>query len=171
MLDARGDSTVRDGGQTLRALPVVVPEQSPPFDVDVHRETETVWTAGWASGFRRSDDGGKSWRRLVVPPDTLDGLHPDSSYSFEVGPQRSADQAANNYLGFSVLVDEEGTVWAGSAAGLNRAPGGVYEDPSRLVWHRYTASNTDGGLPGNWIISIEEQPKPGRRNPVWVAAW
>lgn len=170
-LDEQGDSTVTYGDRQLRALPVVVPEQSPPFDVDYHPETGTIWTAGWASGFRRSEDRAGSWRRLIVPPDTLDHLHPDSSYSFVVGPQRGAGEAANNYLAFSILVDETGTVWAGSAAGLNRSVDGASRTPDRMVWDRFTRSNTRGGLPGNWIVSVEEQPVPGVRNPVWVASW
>lgn len=170
-LDARGDSTVTYGGQTLEALPVVVPEQSPPFDVDVDPASGTVWTAGWASGFRRAEIGAAGWDRIVVPPDTLDHLHPDSSYAFEVGPQRGTAQAANNYLAFSVLVDETGTVWAGSAAGLNRSVGAAHEDPDSLVWDRFTRSNTGGDLPGDWVISVEEQPDPAARNPVWVACW
>jgi hypothetical protein len=170
-LDDRSDSTETYGASVLPALPVVVPQQSPPYDIDYDRRTGTVWTAGWASGLRVSNDSGETWDRVVLPPDTLDALHPDSSYSFPVGPQRTAGEQANNYLGFSVLVDEVGTVWAGTAAGLNRSTHGVFSPVDSMAWQRFSFGGSPGNLVSNWIISIEEQPVRGIRNPVWMATW
>lgn len=170
-LDEQVDTTVTYGGSVLPALPVVVPQQSPPYDIDYHPATGTVWTAGWASGLRRSADGGETWERIVLPPDTLDTLHPDSSYSFSVGPERTRGEEANNHLGFSVLVDETGTVWAGTAAGLNRSSNGAFYSPDSLIWRRFTYDGTAQNVVSNWVISIEEQPVSDERNPVWIASW
>jgi len=63
-----------------------------------------------------------------------------------------------------VLVDEAGTVWAGTPKGINRS------DDGGLSWARTGYDGTPGSPPGSWTISIEEQPVPGR-NPVWFANW
>ena len=162
-LDGPNDETIQYGANTLSALPVIVPQQSPPFDIDYDPVTGDVWVAGWASGIRRSSDGGLTWRRVVLPPDDLEYIHPDSTYGFRVEPQRGGTGELN-HMGFGVLVDESGVVWAGTPAGLNRS-----EDDG-LSWRRFSHDGTPGSLPGDWVISIEEQPLPGR-NPVWAATW
>lgn len=162
-LDDPEDETIEYGVNTLSALPVIVPQQSPPFDIDYHPATGDVWVAGWASGIRRSSDGGLNWDRVVLPPDDFDYVHPDSSYSFRVEPQRGGTGELN-HMGFAVLVDESGFVWAGTPAGLNRSVDGG------LSWQRFSHDGTPDSMPANWVISIEEQPLPGR-NPVWVATW
>ena len=162
-LDDPGDTSIQYGMNTLEALPVIVPEQSPPFDIDYDQTRDVVWMAGWASGIRRSDDGGRTWQRVVLPPDSLSFVQPSETYDFEVAPRR-AGAGEYNYLGFSVLVDEAGTVWAGTPKGINRS------DDGGLSWTRTGFDGTPNSPPGSWTISIEEQPLAGR-NPVWFANW
>ncbi len=162
-MDAAGDSSIVYGVNTLPALPVIVPQQSPPYDIDFDPVTGVVYVAGWASGIRRSDDGGLTWSRVVLPPDRLEAVYPDSVYSFRVEPKRGGSGELN-HMGFAVLVDETGTVWAGTPAGVNRSTDGGQS------WRRFTSDGTSSGLTGSWVISIEEEPMPGR-NPVWMATW
>lgn len=162
-LDRPGETTVTYGVSTLPALDVIVPQQSPPFDIDFDPATGSIWVAGWASGVRRSDDRGASWDRVVLPPDSLDSIHPDTMYTFRVEPRRGTTGWLN-HMGFSVLVDETGTVWAGTPAGVNRSLDGGFS------WRRFSSDGTAGSLTGNWVISIEEQERPGR-NPIWMASW
>lgn len=162
-LDDPTDTSVQYGASTLPALAIIVPEQSPPYDIHFDPSTQTLWVAAWASGVRRSDDLGRTWRRVVLPPDSLDYIHPDSSYSFLVAPQRGGSGHLN-HMGFSVLVDETGTIWAGTPAGVNRSTDGGQS------WRRFSADGTPNSLTGSWVISIEEQPSPGR-NPIWMATW
>ncbi len=161
-LDAPDDTTVAYGASVLPALPVIVPEQSPPYDIDYDPVTGDVWIAAWASGIRRSSDDGRTWRRVVLPPDSIDFIHPDSSYRFEVAPQRGGTGNLN-HMGFSVLVDEEGTTWAGTPRGVNRSTDG-------RAWRRFSADGTARSLTGSWVTSIEEQPLSGR-NAIWMATW
>ena len=162
-LDRPTDTSVQYGASTLPALAVIVPEQSPPYDLHYDRSTGTLWVAAWASGIRRSDDQGRNWQRVVLPPDSLDYIHPDSSYRFTVAPQRGGSGHLN-HMGFSVLVDEEGFVWAGTPAGVNRSMDGG------MSWQRFSADGTPNSLTGSWVIAIEEQPSAGR-NPIWMASW
>ena len=119
--------------------------------------------AGWASGVRRSDDLGRTWQRVVLPPDDLDQIRPDQMYSFSVEPRRGGTGSLN-HMGFSVLVDDTGTIWAGTAGGLNRSRDGG------LSWDKFKADGTSSSLTGDWIISIEEQPTADVPI-IWMATW
>jgi hypothetical protein len=195
-LDQPEDSTVVYGVSTLPALPVIVPQQSPPFDIDYDPVTRDVWVAAWASGIRKlewlEDEGryAADFERVVLPPDTLDAITPVLPYNFVYAPEVQDAEEGNNFLGFSVLVDETGTVWAGTVAGVNRsrpedvftfvneATGETFED---RAWTRVGYDGTTSGLPGNWVIAIEEQPvgdplaevgtPANPRNPVWLSTW
>lgn len=162
-LDDPGDTTIVYGVSVLSALDVIVPQQSPPFDIHYEGDSSRLWVAGWASGLRQSSDNGATWRRVVLPPDTMDSIHPDTLYDFRVEPQRGTTGWLN-HMAFSVLVDETGTVWAGTPAGVNRSVDGG------RAWTRFRADGSADGLTGSWVISIEEQEVPGR-NPVWMASW
>lgn len=168
-LDGGEDETETYGMSTLSALPVIVPQQSPPFDIDYDPVNDEVWMAGWASGIRHSTDGGRNWNRVVLPPDSLDYIHPDSSYDFRIEPRRGL-LGFFNYLGFSVLVDESGTVWAGTVAGVNRSTPEDVTPSGERAWSRFDFDGTAAGLTGNWVISIEEQPLDGQ-NTLWMATW
>ncbi len=168
-LDSPDSDTETYGVSTLPALPVIVPQQSPPFDIDYNAATDEVWVAAWASGIRRSADGGRTWNRVVLPPDDRDYIHPDSTYTFEIEPRRGLT-GWFNYLGFGVLVDETQTVWAGTVAGVNRSTPADVTPSGERAWRRFAFNGTSAGLTGNWVISIEEQPLPGR-NAIWMATW
>ena len=162
-LDGPEDDTEVYGVSVLPALPVIVPQQSPPFDIDYDPNRGELWVAGWASGVRKSKDLGRTWSRVVLPPDNLDVISPEIPYSFSVEPQRGSNGSLN-HMGFSVLVDRQGLVWAGTAGGLN-----VSTD-SGLAWRRFKANGTSQSLTGNWIISLEEQVTT-TPSTIWAASW
>src|SRR5690606_3423531 len=89
--------------------------------------------------------------------------HIDSSYDFRVEPRRG-NTGSFNHMGFAVLADETGTIWAGTPSGVNRSLDGG------LSWRRFSREGTPSSLTGSWVISIEEQEMPGR-NPIWMATW
>ena len=165
ILDLPDDTLTTYGDVKLPTLPITVPEQSPPWDLDYDPISDEIWVASQLAGLRRSRDGGQTWQRIVLPPDTTAYLAPELGYEFPfyvapvLGPLDSFHGL--NFQVFSVLVDGAGTVWAGTAAGLNRSlDGGVR-------WHHYT---TQDGLTGNFVVSIEEQPRQGTSPAVWIAA-
>jgi len=164
ILDLPDDSLITYGDVTLITIPITVPEQSPPWDIDYDPITGDLWTANQLAGLRRSTDQGRTWQRIVLPPDTTEYLAPElgDDFLYFVQPTRvSVDQFFGlNFQLFSILVDATGTVWAGSAGGLNRS-----EDRGES-WHHFTTAN---GLPGDWILSIEEQARPGSVPAIWVA--
>jgi hypothetical protein len=150
------------GVSTLYALDVIVPEFSPPYDIHYDAGSGDIWVAAWASGIRRSSDDGRTWQRVVLPPDHLDWIHPDTLYDFRLQPKTV--EGNYNHAGFAVLVDAAGTVWAGTPVGINRSLDGG------LSWRRFSYDGTPRGLTGSWVIAIDEQPAAGR-NPIWMATW
>ena len=165
LLDLPDDTVTVYGGVPLPTLAITVPETSPPWDIDFDPATGTVWTANQVAGLRKSTDGGRTWRRVVLPPDTSAFLAPELGYQFPFFVQPSGiplDQFAGlNFQVFSVLA-EGGRVWAGAVGGLN------VSDDGGTSWRHF---DVDDGLPGNWVISVEEQPLAGGGSVVWAATW
>jgi hypothetical protein len=163
-LDAPADTVIQYGASQLSAYAIVVPEQSPPYDVAFDPVRTTMWSAGWASGIRRSDDMGRTWRRVVLPPDDLDEVTPDGTYTFVLQP-RLGTRGNFNHMGFAVHVDTEGIVWAGTPLGINRSEDGG------VSWRRFGHDGTPLSLTGSWVTAIGEQIRPGERSAIWLASW
>ena len=181
-LDQSRDSTVTYGVSALRAFPATVPQGSAPLDLALTAGADTVYSANLLAGLRRSTDGGATWTPVVTPPDSLLVLDPRETYGFVYTPDLRQPlgfvggdpdrpvfpQAATNFVAYSVLVDEAGTVWAGMLGGLNRSvrlPG--VADPA---WLRYIDQPVGTSIPGNLVYALEAQPRPGRDH-VWAACW
>ena len=174
--DEFADTLVTYGRSTLRAVPSTVPQFAAPLDLAIARG-DTVYAALRTGGLRRTTNGGRTWRRIVLPPDSLVTLDPRRTYDFVYDPAESlfADSGLN-FAPFSVLYDATGTLWVGTGSGLNRSfrvPGAA--DPG---WVRYLDSpfrNADGtavGPVGNLVYALERRPGvAGGRETVWAACW
>lgn len=164
------DTTVAYGISTLSAEPVTQESNSAPQDLALGPAADTVYVAGARSGLRRSTDDGTTWSRVVLPPDTSTRIEPSSPNDFFVGPPLPDGRGFDNHVAFSVLQDETGTLWAGTAAGVNwSTPKDVAPGGDR-AWTRFGTIGP-GGLTGRGVIALAEQPIPNRRNPVWMATW
>jgi len=161
-LDSPGDTTVQYGVNELSALDVIVPQQSPPFDIALDPIRNAVWTAGWASGIRRSNDGGRNWDRVVLPPDTLLEISPESTYDFRIEPRRG-NLGNYNHLGFSVLVAGDGTIWAGTPKGVNVSSDG-------LAWRRIEPDGSASSMTGSWVVAMDERVTDSGSE-IWMATW
>jgi hypothetical protein len=157
-LDAQSDTAVIYGANRIHFLPITVPEQNVTFRVDV--TDSAVWVASWSSGLRKSTDNGATWKRTVLPSDSLSSISPNDSLSgYVVDPRLN-----NNFLLFSVYVESPSVVWAGSAGGINRSPDGG------ASWSKFTATNELNHVLANWVVAIRGQRRPtGTR--IWTANW
>jgi len=164
LLDFPDDTLVTYGNNKLHALAATVPELSPPWDIDYDIKTGDLWVASQVAGLRKSSDNGQTWKRIVLPPDTSKFISPDLEIDF---PFFSLAEPAGipqilfrgyNFSTYSVLVDERGTIWVGTPAGLN-----ISDDRGRS-WKHLTAQD---GLLGNVIFSIEEQIRPELPPAIW----
>ncbi len=149
-LDKRKDSIIAYGvNDSIRILPVIVPEQNVTFDLSV-APNGTVWIASWASGLRRlvHYDSTK-WERILLPTDNLSKISPDSAYEFYYDPRPH-----NNIKAFSVLAVNDSTVWCGTAGGINKSTDAHSQYPS---WTKYSHQNQASPILGNWVIAIDYQ--------------
>ena len=157
-LDSQSDTAVAYGSNTIHFLPIVVPEQNVTFRLDV--TDSAVWVASWSSGLRKSTDNGATWKRTVLPSDSLSSISPnDALAGYAVDPRTN-----NNFLLFSVFVQSPSIVWAGTAGGINRSlDGGV-------SWKKFSATNEVNHVLANWVVGIRGQRlTTGTR--VWTANW
>jgi hypothetical protein len=148
-LDGRYDDSIRYGNNVLEILPVVVPEQNVTYDVSIS-PNGTVWISSWASGLRRLrsyDD--TPWERVLLPPDFLNKLSPDSSYNFYYDPR-----PYNNIKAFSVFAVNDSVVWCGTAGGINKTTNANDSFPR---WIKYSHQNQASPILGNWVIAIDRQ--------------
>ncbi len=166
-LDSPDANTVRYGGQDLEIIPVIVPQQSPPYMVDF--KNDIIFFAGWASGIRRSTDFGQTWERIVLPPFDLEELRPEETYNFSIDP-RGDGQNNNflNFLGFSVLIGSDGNVYAGTAGGLNISDNALTAPADSIRWRHLRQAQNPDGLLGNWVTSIRENPYD---RSIWLTNW
>jgi hypothetical protein len=160
------------GGETYVQTRITVPQQSPPFETDV--SGDTILAAAWASGIIRSTDNGENWERLILPPSSASELTPENTYSWtsQAGDQgtvqRYDPRFDTNLLGFGLLIDSSGRVWAGTAGGINISENALTASADQISWRRETADGTVDGLLGNWVVNIREQPGTGR---IWMSNW
>ncbi|MBN8705076.1 MAG: hypothetical protein J0L62_04315 [Bacteroidetes bacterium] len=165
-LDKRTDDTLYFGSDTIPTLPVVVPEQFVTYDSEI--SGDTIWVSTWSGGIRRSNDAGKIWSRVLLPPDDRDYISPDSSYYFYYSPVDEKTGLARgggdlNFLGFSVHKTASGVLWAGTAGGINKR----YQSDG---WIKYTHSPLSTTIPGNWIVGIGSHTFKGKER-VWAICW
>lgn len=157
-LDAPDDSIVMYGTNPINFLPIIVPEQNVTFDLAF--TDSLVWIASWSSGIRRSTDRGRSWIRTVLPADNRNSITPsDQLTGYVMDPRRN-----NNFLGFAVYIEDDTTIWAGTAGGINKSTDGG------TSWVKFSAQNQVAHILGNWVIAIDGQPIGGRKR-IWCTNW
>ncbi len=164
-LDLPSDTAIVYGDPTrapFPAVPFVAAVGAPPVGIHYDPPSQTLWLAAFRSGLRRSDDGGRTFQRVILPPDDLSSIAPDDPFLFPIVSPRSAQDTLGsfNFWAYDVLVDEAGDVWAATEAGLNVSrDGGV-------SWRRFGQTE---GLSGDQVTTLAEQQVDGRRNPIWAA--
>ncbi len=196
-LDQPEDTEQRYGVSLLPALPMVTPQFAAPFGVAIDPDTRDVWVAGTLARPRRlrfdpvEGDYALRFERVVLPPDTLTAISPDQPVFFPLARQiPGAFAFSTNFIAYSTLVDETGTVWFGTEGGLNRSrpedvmlfqdseTGEVFEE---RAWQRFPFDATLEGLAGGTVIALAEQrigdgafpvgSPENPRNPIWIGAW
>jgi hypothetical protein len=165
-MDAPHDTIIQYGISSLYALPVVVDEDNLSYDILITRKNLTsdslvFWISSWAGGTRKSTDFGKTWQRVVLPPDNLNFITPSGGpYTFEINP-RDPPQGNNNHKGFSVGAENDSTIYAGTADGINKST------DWGISWRKYNFDST-AGVGGDFVVAIEVQ-KFGFNSIVWAA--
>ncbi|MDD3806485.1 MAG: hypothetical protein PHE86_00425 [Candidatus Marinimicrobia bacterium] len=151
MVDHPDSNFVLLYGDTLKALPTTVPIDNLTYDMAVHVNSKgdtLLWATSFAGGTRVSRDFGKTWKRVVLPPDNMDILDESSPRNFHLSPVSRPDLGLvgnYNHRAFSVVARND-TVAVGTAGGVN------ISTDSGKTWRKYTAHNS--GLSGNFIVAL-----------------
>ncbi len=165
--EAKNDTSFVYGGTTYKKLPITAQEQSPPFEIA--QTGNTIFSASWALGLVRSQNFGKSWERIILPPQQADTLVPEQEYNFNGNGENKYDPRYDqNLLGFSVLIDDQNRVWAGTAGGLNISDNALFAPTDSIRWKHIQFDSSENGLPANWIITIKQHPKT---DDIWLTNW
>ncbi|MCG8605641.1 hypothetical protein MJD09_11665, partial [bacterium] len=131
-----------DGGQVWNFVPQpgATNVQNITFDIAIH-ENE-IWITSFGGGLRKSSDLGMNWE--VVTPD-----------SFVFDPLGNL-----NHRAFSVL-SVDGTLWVGTAGGLNRSTDGGE------IWTNFNHQNQAEPISGNFVVAIGQQTY-GNKKVIWA---
>jgi photosystem II stability/assembly factor-like uncharacterized protein len=142
----------------VKFLPIVVDEQNVTYDVAF--SDSFVWIASWSSGLRKSSNLGHTWQRIVLPNDNRNSIAPtDSLGRYIMDPRQN-----NNFLMFSVFVQNDSAIWAGSAGGVNKSTDGGRS------WSKFSSLNQQSHILGNWVIAIEGQQLDSVYR-LWTTNW
>ncbi|MCX6142009.1 MAG: hypothetical protein NTZ35_02195 [Ignavibacteriales bacterium] len=159
------------GRNKIPALAITVPQQNVTWDLTLTQNA--VWTASWAGMLRKSTDQGKSWQRIVLPPDNLNQISPSDSLHFSMSNvekffkndslyNKDTLHLSNNYLVFSVYASDDSTLWVGTANGINKSTDGG------ISWRKFNHKNQLKPISGNFVVGITEQRWKSKRI-IWAA--
>ncbi|MEP1307577.1 MAG: hypothetical protein ABJK11_08735 [Balneola sp.] len=159
------------GGNQYFRIRNTVPQQSPPYDIQV--QSDVIFSAVWGSGLLRSRDLGSNWEKIILPPSGVRDFSPNNAYSWNSSYQsisinRYDARSDLNLLGFGLHIDSNNQVWYGSANGINVSTNALSAPTDSISWTHINFDNTNNGLLGNWIIEIEEDPST---NTIWMTNW
>ena len=111
---------------------------------DIAFVDSTIWIASFGGGLRRSDDMGQTWQVVTTDGNPFDPLN--SVYGL-------------NHRAFSLL-SENGNLWVGSAQGISKS------SDNGQTWQRFTATNQEQHISGNFVVAMGYQPYD---NSIWAA--
>jgi hypothetical protein len=151
-VDGRYDTVAAIYGDSIPALPITSRINNLTYDLDVQLTSagDTVlWSANFAGGCRKSYDMGRTWQRVVLPPDRYDELNMDTPLDFTLSPTNGALGYENNlnHRVFSLSIRED-TVIVGTANGINIS----YDEGE--TWTKYDSQNS--GLCGDFIVDLTQ---------------
>ena len=162
--DSTSDTSVVFGINTLRALPIQTTAENITYSLVFHKGY--LYSAEWGGGLRRTDDLGKTWQRVVLPPDYLDYINGDSSYSFQLSVQTNdkynTNEANLNQEAFSLYSDGDSVLYVGTAGGIDKTTDNGHS------WYKYDHANTSSGISGNFVVYLAGQ-NSGTVHYIWGA--
>ncbi|MBE0556547.1 MAG: exo-alpha-sialidase, partial [Proteobacteria bacterium] len=154
--------TLDYGINRIPALAVTVPQQNVTYDIAL--SADEVWIASFAGMLRKSTDLGRTWQRVILPPDGLSSIAPTDTLDFALSPSSGALglQGNLNHRVFSVKIASDSSIWVGTANGINTSTDGG------VSWVKFNHQNQSSAISGNFVVAISEQRLPNKRL-IWAA--
>ncbi|MDP4191582.1 MAG: hypothetical protein Q8858_08475 [Bacteroidota bacterium] len=152
--DMLSDTVILYGKNNLPAVPVHTDIENLTYDIAIINNV--IWIASWGGGLRKSSDMGKSWQRVVLPPDNLDMISPEEKLDFTVASQNL------NYRAFSIAVADSLTFYVGTAGGVNKTTDGG------ISWRKFNHLNQSNPISGNFVNCLKYNPVT---NTLYASSW
>ena len=151
--------TLTYGRNKIPALAITVPQQNITYDVAL--SNSAAWIASWGGMLRKTTDDGKTWQRIILPPDNLDRISPSDTLKFALSnvtkffasdPLYNKDtlRASLNHVMFSLCISRDSTIWVGTANGINKSTDGG------VSWEKFNHQNQLQSISGNFVVAITE---------------
>jgi len=154
--------TLMYGSNTIRALAITVTRSNLTYDIAL--TSTAVWTANFAGMLRKSTDFGRTWSRVILPPDNLNSISPEMQLNFDLSPTGGALGLRENlnHRVFSVFASNDSVIWVGTAGGINKSTDGG------VSWRKFNHQNQLRPISGNFVVAINEQRWAGKQI-LWAA--
>ncbi len=143
-IDNRTDTVEIYGINEIKALPITTTINNITYDIALTKDA--IYIASFAGGLRRSTDMGKTWQRIVLPPDNLNQINPNSNLNFELNPVKNY-----NHRVFSVIAVDDSIIWVGTANGINKSADGGRS------WVKFNHQNQVYPISGNFVVALGNQ--------------
>ncbi len=158
------DTLIYGSRDSIRALAATADEGNVTYDIALTKNT--VWIASYYGMLRKSIDTGKTWQRVIIPPDSLDHIDTSMALNFAFDLSSSAGKLGTrenlNHRVFSVYAGDDTTIWVGTAGGINKSTDGG------ISWRKFSHQNQTQAISGNFVVAIREQILPTRKI-IWAA--
>ncbi len=163
--DSTVDTLVVYGIDTLYTYPHPTDEEDVVWDIAF--TPHAIWIAAWGAGLRRSFDMGKTWQRVVLPPDYLDSINPYDTLDFCLSPYISprCKTGNSNHQLCSIAVVNDSTLYVGTINGIDKTTNAESLYPS---WVKFNHQNQWNSFPGDWVMQLAYDRL---NNTIWAACW
>ncbi|NUN69868.1 MAG: hypothetical protein HUU02_09175 [Bacteroidetes bacterium] len=156
------DTLFWNAQSTIRALGITTAINNITYDIAI--AGTSVYICSFAGMARVSHDTGRTWHRVILPPDNLNSISRKDSLKFDLSPSGGALGLQNNlnHRAFSVMAENDSTIWIGTAGGVNE----LRSRGDSVV--RHTKQNNIDPISGNFVVAIHKQSTPGG-DVIWAA--
>lgn len=150
-LDTNNIDTLTYGNSKVRALGVTTAIQNVTYDIAI--TNSAIWITSWGGMARKSTNNGATWERVILPPDHLNAISMDESITFDLSPSKGKLGLSENFnhIPFSVVAENDSTIWIGTAGGINKTTNGGRS------WVKFNKQNQSNPISGNFVVALAVQ--------------
>lgn len=153
-VDLQTDTVTIYGTNSLKTVPKINGDEN--FVYGFAFTKNTIWIVSARGGLRKSMDNGKTWQRVLLPPDEKDSIKPAEALSFKIDPNNIA-----NHIAFSIYAVDDQLIYVGTQGGLNKSTDGG------LSWTKFTRTNQVKHIIGSNVFAINRNLFD---NSIWISS-